>query len=257
MAKATLLVDALKRELKARGITYAQLAEKIEMSEASLKRMFSQKNFTLQRLDEILQASGIDLRDLSLSSTDESRLISELTYKQEEEIVGNPRIFLIAASLLNLLTVEQIIKIYEITPVELTKYLIHLDKIGFLQLLPNNRVKLLVSRTFRWIPNGPIQQMFKQEAYADYLDSDFDNDHELIRVVNVMLSSASAQALINRLKQVAREFSDQHQEDSTLPFDEKHPVTFMLAARPWLPRPFKGLIRKEYMDAKLRKPGAK
>ncbi|TAK92465.1 MAG: XRE family transcriptional regulator [Burkholderiaceae bacterium] len=257
MAKATLLVDALKRELKARGITYAQLAEKIEMSEASLKRMFSQKNFTLQRLDEILNASGIDLRDLSLSSTEESRLISELTHKQEEEIVGNPKILLLAASLLNLLSVEQIIKIYDITPVELTKYLIHLDKIGFLQLLPNNRVKLLVARTFRWIPNGPIHNMFKQEAYADYLDSDFDGNHEMIRVVNVMLSKTSAQALLNRMKQVAREFSDQHQEDASLPFEEKQPISFMLAARPWLPRPFKELIRKEYMEAKLKQSSKK
>ena len=59
MPKASNLVDVLKRELKARDITYADLAARIDMSEASVKRMFSQKNFTLQRLDEILQATEI------------------------------------------------------------------------------------------------------------------------------------------------------------------------------------------------------
>ena len=34
------------------------------MSEASVKRMFSQKNFTLQRLDQILDACGIGFDEL-------------------------------------------------------------------------------------------------------------------------------------------------------------------------------------------------
>ncbi|MDO8700997.1 MAG: helix-turn-helix domain-containing protein, partial [Undibacterium sp.] len=173
MPKATTLVDSLKRELKARNITYAELATRISMSEASVKRMFSQKNFTLQRLDEILQATAISLRDLALNSGEES-LISELTFDQEKEIISDPKEFVVAVSALNLLSVEQMIKIYEISEVEVIKYLLRLDKIGFLELLPNNRVKLLVSRTFRWIPNGPIQSNFRDQAYAEYLDSNFD-----------------------------------------------------------------------------------
>lgn len=246
MPKATTLVDSLKRELKVRNITYAELATRISMSEASVKRMFSQKNFTLQRLDEILQATEISLRDLALNSGEES-LISELTYEQEKEIISDPKEFLVAVSALNLLTVEQMIQIYEISEVEVIKYLLRLDKIGFLELLPNNRVKLLVSRTFRWIPNGPIHSDFREQVYAEYLESDFDGDHELMRLVNVMLSKQSVAALINRLKQVAREFSEQHQEDSKLPFEQKHRMSFLLAARPWLPQQFKSLVRKEYI----------
>ena len=46
MTQAVLLVDQLKRELKSRGITYAQLAKLIGMSEASVKRMFAQRMAT-------------------------------------------------------------------------------------------------------------------------------------------------------------------------------------------------------------------
>lgn len=247
MLKATILIDALKRELRARNITYADLASRIDMSEASVKRMFSQKNFTLQRLDEILAATEISLRDIALNSSEET-LISELTYEQEKEIISDPKKFLVAVSVLNLLTVEQIIKIYDITEIEILKHLLRLDKIGFLELLPNNRVKLLVSRTFRWIPNGPIQTSFRDQAYAEYLESNFDGEHELMRLINVMLSKQSVAALLNRLKQVAREFSEQHQEDSKLPFEEKYRMSFMLAARPWLPQQFKALVRKEYIE---------
>lgn len=243
MQQAVSLVDSLKRELKARGITYAELAQRIRMSEASIKRMFSQRNFTLQRLDDILQAAQIDLRDITSFTHDDARLISELSYAQEKEIIDDPKLFVVAVSALNHFTVEQIVDTYQLNEAETVKCLVRLDKIGILELLPNNRVKLLVSRTFRWIPNGPIHTHFRKEAYSDYLDSRFDGDNELMRLVNLMLSKQSMATLLDRLKQLAREFSQQHQEDAKLPFEERHAISILLAARPWLPKAFKSLMR--------------
>ncbi|MES2934235.1 MAG: helix-turn-helix domain-containing protein [Pseudomonadota bacterium] len=251
MPKATALIDTLKRELKARGITYADLAGRINMSEASVKRMFSQKNFTLARLDEILHATQIDFRDLASSGQDDTKLISQLSLAQEKEIIDDPKLFIVAVSALNLISVEQIVNIYQISEAEVIKYLLRLDKTGFLELLPNNRVKLLISRTFRWIPNGPIHANFRELAAADYLDSQFDRDDESMQLINVMLSKASVSALMERLKQVAREFSQQHQDDAKLPFQDKHPISFLLAARPWLPKSFKALVRKEIFESTI------
>jgi transcriptional regulator with XRE-family HTH domain len=251
MLHATSLVDSLKRELKARSITYADLAGRIGMSEASVKRMFSQKNFTLQRLDDILQAADIDLRELMQFAHDESRLISELSYGQEKEIIGDTKLFLTAVSVLNQLTVEQIVRIYQLTEAEVVKYLVRLDRIGFLELLPNNRVKLLVSRTFRWIPDGPIQTHFREQAYSDYLASQFDGENELLRLVNVMLSKQSIAALLDRLKQVAREFSQRHQDEARLPFEERYSISFLLAARPWMPKPFQALLRAQPLPSQV------
>ena len=242
--QATSLVDSLKRQLKARGITYAELAMRIDMSEASVKRMFSQRNFTLHRLDEILKATGIDFRDIASNMHDESRLISELSPTQEKEIIGDTKLLVIAVSVLNLITVEQIVQTYQLTMPEVVKYLVRLDQIGFLELLPNNRVKLLVSRTFRWIPNGPIHSYFRELAFSDYMDAQFDGEHESMQLVNVMLSKQSIGALINRLGQVAREYSQQHQEDAKLPFEERYSISFMLSARPWMPKAFIELLRK-------------
>ncbi len=245
MQQASSLVDSLKRELKARGITYAELAVRINMSEASVKRMFSQRNFTLQRLDEILQATQIDFRDLALINHDDTRLISELSYAQEKEIIGDIRLFLVAVSVLNQLSLAQIVQTYDVTEADVVKCLVRLDKIGIIELLPNNRVKLLVSHTFRWLPHGPIQTHFQQQAYSDYLASQFDGEHELLRLMNVMLSKKSIAALLDRMKQVAREFSQQHKEDARLPFEEKQAITFLLAARPWMPKAFQALLRDQ------------
>lgn len=242
--QATAIVDSLKRSLKARGLTYADLAERIGMSEASVKRMFSQKNFTLQRLDDILKAADIDFRELATVAEEDTRLITQLTHAQEKEIIGDPRLFLVAVSAFNQLTVEQIMATFNIGEAEIVKYLVRLDKIGFLELLPNNRVKLLIARTFRWIPNGPIQNYFREQAYGDYLDSKFDGEDEVLRLMSVMLSRQSIATLVNRLKEVAREFSQQHQADAKLPYEEKFSICFMLAARPWKPKSFQAMLRE-------------
>jgi transcriptional regulator with XRE-family HTH domain len=232
----------LKRLLKARGITYGDLAGRIDMSEASVKRMFSQKNFTLQRLDEILAASGIEFDELSAAQSAPT-LISHLTLAQEREIIGDPRMLVVAVCAMNHIGFDDIVRIYDMTELQVTQYLLRLDKIGFLELLPNNRVKLLISRTFGWIAHGPIQTYFRHEASADYLDSRFDGDGEMMRLVNVMLSRQSSAALLERLKQVATEFSQQHQHESRLPFEQKHAISFIVAARPWVPQAFKSLLR--------------
>jgi transcriptional regulator with XRE-family HTH domain len=244
MPHAITLVDTLKRLLKARGITYGELATRIDMSEASVKRMFSQKNFTLQRLDDILTASGIGFDELSDAQSG-STAIAQLTMAQEKEIIGDPRLLVVAVSAMNHISFDDIVSYYAMDAVEVTKYLLRLDKIGFLELLPNNRVKLLIARTFGWIPNGPIQTYFRHEAAADYLDSRFDGQDEVLRLVNVMLTKQSAAALLERLKQVAAEFSQQHQHETRLPLSQRHAISFMVAARPWVPRAFKTLLRTD------------
>jgi transcriptional regulator with XRE-family HTH domain len=242
MPHAITLVDTLKRLLKARGITYGELAARIDMSEASVKRMFSQKNFTLQRLDQILSASGIEFDELSAAQNGPA-LISQLTLAQEREIIGDPRLLVVAVSAMNHIGFDDIVRYYNMSDVEVTKYLLRLDKIGFLELLPNNRVKLLIARTFGWIANGPIQSYFRHEAAADYLDSRFDGEDEVLRLVNVMLSKQSGAALLERLKQVAAEFSQQHQHEIRLPLEQRHAISFIVAARPWVPQAFKSLLR--------------
>lgn len=237
------LVDALKRQLKAEGLTYAELARRIGLSEPSVKRMFASRNFTLERLEQVLDVLELDLATLAQSAADVPQLISQLSYAQEKEITDDVRLLFVAVLALNQVPVELMMTSYRLSEAEVTACLLKLDKIGFLLLKPNNKVKLLVSRSFNWIPNGPIQAWLRAEAFGDYLDSHFDGRDERLRLVSVMLSQQSTRALLERLQQVADEFALQHQDDARLPYEERHAVTIMLAARPWMPKAFQALQR--------------
>ena len=52
MAQTTALINTLKRTLKAHGKTYVDVGHALGLSEASVKRLFSREDFSLERLDE-------------------------------------------------------------------------------------------------------------------------------------------------------------------------------------------------------------
>jgi predicted transcriptional regulator len=79
MAHSGALVEVLKRELRTRGVTYAQVARKLGLSEASVKRMFSRREFTLKRLDQVCQLTHSEFSDLARTLNREETQVAQLT----------------------------------------------------------------------------------------------------------------------------------------------------------------------------------
>jgi transcriptional regulator with XRE-family HTH domain len=245
MAHSGALVEVLKRELRSRGVTYAQVARKLNLSEASVKRMFSRRDFTLKRLDQVCQLTQADFTDLARTLSREETLISQLTPEQEKEIASSIKLFLVAVCVLNHVAPESIVEIYDLSQAECIQLLAKLDRIGFIRLHPGNRIKLLVSRDFAWLPDGPIQRFFKQHAHGDYVRSRFDRPDEFFIAVNGMLSAGSRSAIVARLKRVAREFSDLHNDDVRLPPSQRLNMTMLVAIRHWELQAFTELRRRK------------
>lgn len=244
MTQAAAVVEALKRTLKVRKMTYGQVAKSLRISEASVKRMFSRNHFTLARLDSICELANTSLSELAREVDSVGSHVAQLSPEQEKEIVRDTKLLLVAVCVLNQLTLEQIVTTYDLAKSECIQLLLKLERIKFLELLPNNQVKLLVSRTFSWRAGGPIHQFFRARAQNEYFRSRFDGADEILLLVNAMLSRASAQGMLERLKRLANEFSELHSGDALLPIGERRPASLILAMRPWELDEFHALRRK-------------
>lgn len=170
--------------------------------------------------------------DLTRGIDPEERLLGELTEKHEAALVADPALFLAATCALNLSSFEHLVETDAIDDAQLVKSFARLDRLGFLRPLPNNRYRLLVARTFRWLPNGPIQRYFRQNA-DDYFDSGFDGHDEFMVLLNARLSKAHAAALIDRLKRRSKDVSEQHIDDARLLPAQRRSMSLLLAVRPW------------------------
>jgi transcriptional regulator with XRE-family HTH domain len=234
--------EALKMHLKARGMTYADVARALKISEATVKRIFATRNCTLERLDTICELIQVDMAELARAAPRESRLINQLTREQEQELMADPAKFLVAVCAMQQLRLEEMVESYNIDEAQCLSLLLQLERIGFLEVHENNRIKLLVSRTFAWIPDGPIMRYVIGQT-PDFFGDSFEGPGEFMRVVNVRVSAEARQALLSRMEQLAREYSEQHNADSRLPYGERHALSVCLAVRAWEPALFKSLRR--------------
>lgn len=234
MAQSRQLVAALKRVLKAQGITYARVASHLGLSEASVKRLFSRGNFTLHRLEAICQMLDMEISDLALLAQEgDPRTLVELDPEQEQEIVDDLELLLVTVCVLNRWRFEELLEYFSFGEHRLINLLTRLDRLKMIDLLPGNRVRLRVAPNFKWRENGPIQRFFLSRLQQDFFASRFDEDHEKLLVVNGMLAENSLPVFQRKLEQLAREFDALCENDAALPFAERNGMTVVLAMRRW------------------------
>src|SRR5688500_5899465 len=235
MAQTAAIVGALKEVLKARAITYARIAKGLGLSEASVKRTFAQESFTLERLDQVCALIGIEISDLARMVAHEAASPAQLTREQEQELVCDAKLLLVAVHALNHWTFDEIASTYTFSRAECTRLLARLDRLGVIELLPNNKIRVKVARNFTWLPDGPIQQFFRAQLQNDFFRSRFDGTGELMILANGMLSRASNALLQNRIRRLREEFSEAHHQDLELPLTERFGTSLLMAIRPWTP----------------------
>jgi DNA-binding Lrp family transcriptional regulator len=244
MAGTTDLIDALKHELKAADLTYADLAERIKLSESSVKRMFSQREMTLSRVDEICRALKIDFAELARSVADAQVLVQELSHDQEKALVNSKHTLLVGICCLSQWTFEQITSNYNISAPECIKALTQLDRLGIIELKPLNRYRLKLAKTFRWRPEGPIMKFFRQHVLPDYYAGSFAAADETLMLVHGSIGRDAAMGFNEKLQRVAQEFAQQHLADQKLPASQREGFTLVLAMREWEFSAFKDLRRR-------------
>jgi transcriptional regulator with XRE-family HTH domain len=249
MSQTPLLLSTLKRELKARGITYAQVARQLELSESSIKRVFASSQLSLKRLEQLCQLAGMEISDLVQKMAESRNRIDQLTVEQEREVAASPKLLLVAVCILNHWTYQEILDEYRLDENECIQILARLDRLKIIELLPLNRFKVIVASDFRWIANGPIQDFFRREVQPDFMRSAFTGAGEKLLFRNGMLSRGSSATMIRKMERLMAEFNELHGDDAGLPLPERFGTSIMVAMRPWEFSYFRELRRNP--DAKV------
>ena len=234
MPQTTELITTLKKLLKRHNKTYVDVADCLQLSEASVKRLFSEQNLSLQRLDDVCALMGMEISDLVYEMRAEhAKPISELTHAQEKEIADDLSLLLVTVLVLNRWSWQEIISRYNFSEAQVIRYLAHLDRLHIIELLPGNRIKLLVAPNFKWRDDGPIMKLFLAKIETEFFHSRFSKTHEKLVVLNGMLSDASNALFQRKMTQLAKDFDSLSKDDASLPVGERKGSTVLLALRDW------------------------
>ena len=228
------LVDALKRRLRQEGITYAQLGERIGLSEPSVKRLFSRGRFSLQQLLACCSALDTELGALCQSRQARAAESRELSVAQEKALAADPRLLLLFHLLVQGWKLADIAREYGFRGPDRTLLLAQLDRLGLIELLPQDRLRLRVPRDFRWRTQGPVRRRYGAAVLQEFLLDRFQGERALLRFEVRELSEASLQVVRRKLEKLAQEVAELAELDAFLPVERKYSVGVAMAMRPWV-----------------------
>ena len=226
------LVDALKKLLKSRGVTYRALAARVGLSEASIKRLFAERTFTLQRLEEICTVLEIDFFELARLARGATAIVEEMTREQEGVLASDSKLLGVFYLLFNDWQPADIHERYTLSRAEVLKLVLQLDRLGLVELLAHDQVKLRVPKTLRLRRDGPIRAAHGKSVVATFIQADFAEAGGLFRFEVRELSKASVALLQRKLDRLATEFNEIAELDSYLPSDQRETLGMALGIRP-------------------------
>ncbi len=233
MALRSRFVEALKRSLRARGLTYGALARELRLSEASVKRMFSRGTFTLIRIEQILAVLDLELDELARLSRSSEAQAREMSLEQETALARDERLLSVFWLLHNDWRFTEIVEAFAISRAELTAACARLEKLALIDWRPGDRVRLKVAKDFAWRAGGPVKKAYGRRVVQEFLQGRFEAPLELLRFESRVLSAESAMVLKRRLERLARDFNELAEADSSAPSGRRLGVALLAACRPW------------------------
>ena len=233
MDDAHRIVDALKKVARMRSLTYAELAKRVRLSEASVKRLFSQRTFTLARLAQFCDALEIDFGELARLARGREGEISEMTIAQETALAADARLLSVFYLVVNGWTFDEIVARYQITSAQCVGCLAKLDRLKLVDLMPGNRVRVKVPRGTRLRVDGPVRRRHGKRAVEDFLAPQFDRAGGYFTFEFGDLSRASFEILRRKLERLAAEFGELAELDSHVAPDRRETIGMAVGVRPW------------------------
>ena len=163
-----LILQALKKLLKAQGLRYQDVAETLEISRITVKRYLSGRGLTLAALESLCSVLGITLGDLiDIVRDNRPNSANSRSSQQEEALFAEPFLAILFVLLMRGWSPGQLQEEFDLTEVELTRYLTSLDRLKLIELHPFSRVKLLIGHPFNVAPGSPLLKAFDKYVKAD------------------------------------------------------------------------------------------
>lgn len=234
MTQTADLLNALKKALRSRGLTYRDLAGALQLSEASVKRLFSEQTFSLRRLEDACRFLDIGIYDLArMTRLGDAQRATQLELAQENALAADSTLLTYFYLLLTGWKPARVARTLGLDAAENTLVLAQLDRLRLIELQPRNTVRLRTNRRIAWRADGPIRKRYANEVKLDFVAGDFADRDECLSFETAELSDASISVLNRRLARLAKEFDDLADLDLHLPPERKRNVGLMLALRPW------------------------
>jgi transcriptional regulator with XRE-family HTH domain len=157
----TLLAN-LKKHLKKQGIRQADVAARLGVGYATVKRWLSGYSVSIEHLEDLCDLANISFGELVFESSQaETGKASHFTPSQERALGASISLRFIYFSILHGSTVTECERDLQISPGVMETHLAYLQRLGLIDILAPGRVRPLTTRNVKWNKKGPLSRHFE------------------------------------------------------------------------------------------------
>jgi transcriptional regulator with XRE-family HTH domain len=201
------LLEAIRMRLRRDAITYGQLAEKLKVSEVTVKRYFSEERLPLEVVDEICGFLGCGILELLGDLKIEVREQKDtFTAEQERALADDDVLFVLFFMVARGLTFDQILEnIQKKNAAVLVKALRELEHLGLVSYPTNEELRPLVSCNARISPGGALWKKYSQAGIEEFYSNQFSHANEYFRLHFGYLSEENVRTLRRKMENLEDE----------------------------------------------------
>lgn len=233
MSQIDQFLKALKKAIKNKEWNYKKIAQALDVSESSVKRLLSNKKISLDRVEKICEATGISFAEVcKLAEWQDEDPYLVLSLEQEKLLSENPRLLHYFLLLTDGYRPQKIEKEFQISQQEAQKFMLALDKCNLIELYPKDKIKMKRNGLFRFRKDGAVGKVIIQQMRDGFLYSDFAAQDENLRFALNNLSPATLNKVKNKVEKIFLEI----QEEASLEADNGTATKnygILFAFRPW------------------------
>lgn len=198
------LMQALKSSLKQQGIRQADIATRLHVGVATVRRWLAGQGLTMERFDELCGLANITFAELAdeVASAAPGRQ-TRFTPTQERALSQDQQLAFLFFSLLHGWAPEASQEDLQISPESLSQLLSRLVRLGLVDISAAGRVRLRTVPAVTWRRGGPLSRHFHERIRHLVLDADYGSPG-LFYLSDIAKLSVAAQQRIRELMERLR-----------------------------------------------------
>jgi hypothetical protein len=213
-----ILLNVLKKQLRIHGITYSDAATALNLSEVSIKRIFSKHDCSLTRLNSLCELAKTSFLEISELARMES--VSQdyfLNNKQEKYFSANPFNFHLFRLLYRGFSIDRLKVKYSLNTKEAFKVLRDLEVLDLIDIYPNDIVKFKINGKIRLNLKGKLFNTLIKKQNENFINRVY-AEHERI---DCCLQSSEIQLSQNSINQFVQDINNLGKKYRKLSFHEE------------------------------------
>ena len=202
------IIKVIKTELKKNKITYNQVAARLGMTEAGVKKLFNKDDISLKKIESICSLMNVSVLEILKASENEDVDAVKFNDKQVQYFLGHPHFFHFFMKLAyEQKSPVEIQNEFKLTAKSLSLYLKKLEELGLIKRHPKDHNQIVGGIPLALITKGTELENFKFDITQKLLNQLKQNSDQQLKGAGLYLSPEQKDSFVAKTEATILEFS--------------------------------------------------